>query len=155
MKELLKFTIKATILIAVIMCSGVVIYDSWQQNVHSKKINILPPSTSETARVPRLEISKPEAEAIVSSPLQVVGKVNPDWFINGPIEIRLVNDLGKVISNKVTIENGTPDSDGMVSFKVLLEFTPPSRSYGFVEIQRPKGFNEGLPYKYRLHVLFQ
>lgn len=137
------------------MCAAAVLYDVWQQKKNARSADTIYKDAESVATLPSIHISTPESESVATSPLIIEGSLHQDWFINGPVELRLVDNYGKVISNLVKIEEGSPDIYSMISFKATLLFTNPKGSHGFIEVHRPKGINEALPYEYRLHILFQ
>jgi hypothetical protein len=89
-------------------------------------------------------LTTPVREALVTSPLGVMGKAKNSWFFEANIPVTLKDSNGKILAQKGAQAIGDWMQEGYVDFSVNLEFDMPTTEFGVLIISKdnPSGLPE-------------
>lgn len=147
--------IKTIFFTAVFVVAGVVIYDLWQKNAKQSPVIDTSSRISADKDFKKIEIDNLDAETFVSSPLNIKGRASADWFSDGTLKVRVIDNTGKAISETLYIKKGDGDDQDSIAWSGTLKFDKSGASQGYVIFSRDTSFAKSIPYEYRLHVLFE
>jgi hypothetical protein len=102
-----------------------------------------------------IDVTKPEANETIKSPLEVEGRALGNWFFEGSFPIKLIGEDGKTLAQGIVQAQGDWMTAGFVPFKAKLDFDAGSSTIGMLIFQNdnPSGLPEkekqfGLPVRF-------
>lgn len=102
------------------------------------------PVADGTAGDPRIRVTSPSPNAVVSSPLTVRGEARGGWYFEADFPVRLVDEAGAEIAGSVARARGEWMTEEFVPFEVELPFEEPAAGAGLLVLDRanPSGLAE-------------
>jgi hypothetical protein len=96
-----------------------------------------------TSTAPAVSISQPLPEAVISSPLEVLGQAPGNWFFEASLPVKLVSADGEIIAAHYGQAQSDWMTEDLVPFKTTLEFaTTSTHGYLIVSKDNPSGLPE-------------
>jgi hypothetical protein len=112
-------------------------------------------ATSADEIIYEIDLTKPEANEIIKSPLEIEGRAIGNWFFEGSFPIKLINENGETLAQGIATAQGDWMTAGFVPFKARLDFNVGSSTIGMLILQNdnPSGLPEkekqfGLPVRF-------
>lgn len=85
---------------------------------------------------PRVRVSSPRPNAVVSSPLTVRGEARGQWYFEANFPVRLVDGSGNVLVAAPARATGEWTTDAFVPFEGTVTFRPPATGAGVLVLER-------------------
>ena len=91
-----------------------------------------------------IQVTYPEPNAIVTSPLTVTGKARGTWYFEANFPVRLLDGNGREIAVIPAQAQGEWMTTNFVPFNVILNFTNPTTTIGTLVLEKdnPSGLPE-------------
>lgn len=95
-----------------------------------------PAADDGAATDPRVRVSSPRPNAVVSSPLTVRGEAGGQWYFEGDFPVRLADGDGNELSSAPARAEGEWMSEGFVPFEGTVTFRRPATGAGVLVLER-------------------
>jgi hypothetical protein len=112
--------------------------------------------SGDVAGVVDVVVESPEAEAVVTSPLEVRGEAKGNWFFEGSLPVKLEDGNGEVLALAPAQAEGDWMTESMVGFHTTLTFSESTTTDGVLVVAKdnPSGLPE-YDQEIRIPVRFQ
>lgn len=92
----------------------------------------------------KLMLETPDAYEVITSPLQIKGKLHGNWFFEASVPIELQDDNGKVLATTHAQAVGDWMTEDFADFTATLNFAKPTVQTGWIVFKKdnPSGLPE-------------
>lgn len=102
-----------------------------------------PAATSTLIQTDNLKLDNLMAEAVVASPLAIIGSARGTWFFEGSFPVKVLDESGQELGRGIAQAQSDWMTEDFVPFKVTVMFTRPTSSVGAVVLEKDNP--SGLP----------
>ncbi|MEX0931807.1 MAG: Gmad2 immunoglobulin-like domain-containing protein [Candidatus Paceibacterota bacterium] len=86
-----------------------------------------------------IQVTEPQANAIVSSPITVLGLLNGDSFSDGVFAVRVISNDGEVLGEGIAQAHGDWSTSTKIAFRSEVEYRSSSTVSGLLQLYSPTG----------------
>lgn len=92
---------------------------------------------------PLIQVTRPTANALVSSPLIIEGRARGNWYFEGDFPVKILDANGRLLGSTPAQAQGEWMTTDFVPFRATLTFTPPTTQTGTLVLEKDNP--SGLP----------
>lgn len=101
-----------------------------------------------------ISVSKPMANEIISTPVEIIGEAKGNWFFEGSFPIKLTDKDGKIIAEAPAQALGEWMTSDSVPFRAILEFSAPKGSSGALIMMKDNPSDQAQAEEVKMPVIF-
>lgn len=120
------------------------VMESWPRQCMAGDKTFIEDIGNELEKMDIIRIDKPRPNALIQSPIEIVGQARGYWFFEADFPVRLIDDSGEELGTAIAKTSSNWMTEDFVFFEATLEFETPTTKKGtlILEKDNPSGLPE-------------